>query len=52
MPGEGKKERKTLKGLIVDEDVIIQYSLGSLSESPCYSCPLRGFCPVRKFKRG
>ncbi|AFK51129.1 hypothetical protein TCELL_0705 [Thermogladius calderae 1633] len=52
MPGEGKKERRALKGLIVDEDVIIQYSLGSLSESSCSSCPLRGFCPVRKFKRG
>jgi hypothetical protein len=45
------KNKKDIKGLIVDDDIIIQYTLNSLSECSCSNCPLRGFCPLSKVKK-
>ncbi len=45
------KSKKDIKGLIVDDDIIIQYTLNSLSEYSCSTCPLRGFCPLSKAKK-
>ena len=45
------KDKKDVEGLIVDDDIIIQYTLNSLSECSCSTCPLRGFCPLRKVKK-
>ncbi|WP_440059166.1 hypothetical protein ACSU1N_05100 [Thermogladius sp. 4427co] len=47
---DNKPGKKPVKGLIIDEDIVIQYSLNTLQESSCSNCPLRGICPFRKTK--